>query len=503
VLDGGRWSTYAELGERAARLARALARRGIGPGARVAALLPNGRDFLELYFAAPLAGAILVPLNVRLPARDLANLLRHSGSSLLLAHPRFAETAAAAAGSLPVIWASEPGGPAPAGRETLDAAAEAAPEGPDPPGPLGEDSPAQIYYTSGTTGDPKGVVLTHRNVCTHALMALAEIGISDRDAWLHAAPMFHLADAWASFAVTWAGGRHVTAPSFDPEAVLGLLETAGITLTNLVPTMLHDLVARPGAARRRYPSLRLLLSGGAPIAPSLVRRVMEVFRCEYWQTYGLTETSPYLTISKPKAGLDALSEEARFWYRACTGRPLAGVELRVADEAGRDVPADRRTVGEILARGPTVTPGYWENPAATREAFREGWFRTGDLAVLDREGYVQIVDRKKDMIVTGGEKVYSVEVEAVLCGHPGVAEAAVVGVPNERWGEAVKAVVVRRKGAPVGERELIDWCRERLAGFQAPKTVDFVEALPRTGSGKVCKREVRDRCGKAGEKRGD
>ena len=498
ILCGGRWTTYAELGDRAGRLAAALARRGLEPGGRVAALLPNVRPFLDLYFAAPLARAILAPLNHRLSAGELAAILDHSGASLLVTHTRFArkaaEAARAAARPPRILWVGEPPCPPAEEGEGLEEAVsgETGDEGSDPRDDPAEGDPAHLYYTSGTTGSPKGVILTHRNVCTHALMAIAELSISDRDVWLHAAPMFHLADAWAAFAVTWAGGRHVMAPSFEPGAALSLMEEEGVTLTNLVPTMLHALVRHPGAADRRFPSLRLLLSGGAPIAPALVRSIMETFRCEYWQTYGLTETSPYLTISKPKAGFEDLPAEEAFRYRASTGRPLAGVELRVVDDEGREVPADRRAVGEIVVRGPTVTPGYWRNPEATAEAFRGGWFHTGDLAVRDPEGYVDIVDRRKDVIITGGEKVYSVEVEAVLCGHPGVSEAAVVGIPDEAWGESVKAVVVRAPGSTVGERELIEHCRSRLAHFKAPRSVDFAEFLPRTGSGKVCKRELRE-----------
>jgi acyl-CoA synthetase (AMP-forming)/AMP-acid ligase II len=220
---------------------------------------------------------------------------------------------------------------------------------------------------------------------------------------------------------------------------------------------------------------------------------MSVCPCEYWQTYGLTETSPYLTISKPKAAFDALSESERFRYRACTGRPLAGVELRVVDDSGFDVPPDRTTVGEIVARGPSVTPGYWKDPEATAAAFRDGWFRTGDLAVLDKEGYVDIVDRARDVIVTGGEKVFSVEVEKALCSHPAVAEVAVIGVPDEKWGEAVKAVVVLKAGCSATAADLIWHCKGLMAAFKAPKSVEFVGSLPKTGSGKICKREIRER----------
>jgi acyl-CoA synthetase (AMP-forming)/AMP-acid ligase II len=305
--------------------------------------------------------------------------------------------------------------------------------------------------------------------------------------------MFHLADAWATFAITLIGGRHVTVPRFDAAAVLDVFEREQITLTNLIPTMLGRLVDEPSAASRTYAGLRLLLSGGAPIAPELVRRIMDTFRCEYVQTYGMTETSPYLTVSVLKAHLRQLPDDERFRYQARTGRPFLTVELRVVDEYWRDVAADDTEVGEIVVRGDSVTRGYWNRPAETSAAFLDDWLRTGDLATIDDEGYVNIVDRRKDVILTGGENVYSTEVEYALAEHPGVREAAVIGVPDERWGEAVKAVVALREDHEADEASLIAHCKERLASFKVPKSVDFVEELPRTGSGKITKRPLRER----------
>lgn len=494
----GRDETYAVFAERVRRAAVAIAGEGAGRGARVAVLLPNGPEFLELYFAAPMAGAVLVPLNTRLAAQEIAAVLENAGASLLVFDARFDDLASEAAvlsrEKPRLVRAAGRGGERPAGgaADYESWAGSRVADCPCPADSGDEDGPAQLYYTSGTTGSPKGVVLTHRNVCHHAMMAASELALSDGDVWLHAAPMFHLADAWACFAVAWAGGRHVFAPRFDPGAVLDMVNDQGVTLTNLVPTMLNALVSHPGAAGRAYPSLRVVLSGGAPIAPALVRRIMDTFKCDYIQTYGLTETSPYLTMSKLKTSLEGLPEEERFWYKACTGRPLRGVNLRVVDESGRDVPADRETVGEIVVRGPSVTPGYWRNPGETEKAFVDGWFHTGDLAVMDREGYVNIVDRKKDVIITGGENVYSVEVENALLRHPSVFEAAVVAVPDDAWGEAVKAVVVLKPGCGAGAEDLIAFCREAVAAYKAPKSVDFVDMLPRTGSNKIDKRAVRE-----------
>ncbi len=497
VQCGGHTFTYEGFAERVSRLAAALRTEGVTKGCCVAALLPNCHRFLELYFAAPLAGGILVPLNHRLSPREIASIVGNAEPSLLVADARYKELAQKAlktAGCrIPTVWAAADGW-LPDGAleyEHLLASVQE-PISLRAPLEIRSQEPAQIYYTSGTTGKPKGVVLTHQNVWAHALMALAELGLSDRDAWLHAAPMFHLADAWACFALTAVGGRHVMAADFRPQSVLDIMENDGITLTNLIPTMLKTLVNHPGASERRFAALRLVLSGGAPISPELVRNVIETFKCDYYQTYGLTETSPFLTMSKLKASLERLPEDERFWYRASTGRPMIGVELRVVDESGNDVPADRKTVGEIAVRGPSVTPGYWRTPEQTRMAFRNGWFYTGDLAVMDAEGYVNIVDRKKDVIVTGGEQVFSVEVENALQEHPDVLEAAVFAVPDDKWGEAVKALVVLRADGRVAAQDLIDFCRQRLATYKAPKTVEFVSELAKTGSHKVDKRRIRD-----------
>ena len=492
VGDDGRTLSYAELGTRVDALAHRLIELGAAPGDRVAVLLPNGLAYLESYFAAAGAGLILVPLNTRLTATELGFILRDSGSTLLLADPALADLACAALSEAPevgrIVWAGaipeQRGGapgttwPEPTGRRF---AAVTTPM----------DGVAHLYYTSGTTGPPKGVMLTHRNVWVHAMAAIAELDLKEADVWGHVAPMFHLADAWATFAITWAGGRHVMVPRFEPGEVLATLEREAITITNLVPTMLNLMVKHPAARDRRYPRLRRILSGGAPIAPAVVEAIINVFGCEYVQTYGMTETSPYLTLSLLKHHLRALPPAGQLRYQAKTGRPFLSVELRVVDDSGAPVPADECAVGEIQVRGETVTPGYWRRPDATAAAFTpDGWLRTGDLAVIDSEGYVSIVDRMKDMIITGGEKVYSTEVEAVLYQHPGILEAAVYGSADDTWGEVVSAAVVPRDGARLTEAEVVEFCRPLLAGFKLPRRVRFLAELPKTGSGKILKRAL-------------
>jgi fatty-acyl-CoA synthase len=345
-------------------------------------------------------------------------------------------------------------------------------------------------------------MLTHRNVCVHAAWAASELGLRAQDVWGHFAPMFHLADAWATFAITAVGGRHVMCGRFGADEALALVERHGITTSNLIPTMLAAMVAHGDVRRRDLGSLRVILSGGAPIAPELVRRIVERLGCDYIQTYGMTETSPYLTVSILAPHLEALPFEERLRIKARTGRPFGGVELKVVDDAGEAVPCDDRAVGEIWVRGPTVTPGYWNRPDATAAAFADGWLKTGDLATIDAEGYVNIVDRKKDMIITGGENVYSTEVENALYEHPAVLEAAAFGLKDATWGEIVAAAIVLAPGRPADAAEISTHCRARLAGFKIPRRVFFLDALPKTGSGKISKKELRgmfDGAGEAGD----
>jgi len=442
----------------------------------VSILAWNGLEYLEAYFAAAGIGAILNPLNARLAPREIGEVLAACGSRVLIVDPDLGRHAG---NEIRIGAEYEAELERNAGELVAVDSADA--------------DVAHLYFTSGTTGLPKGVMLTQRNVCAHAQGAIDELGLSAGDTWAHIAPMFHLADAWATFAITQVGGVHAMLPRFEPEAALALIERERVTITNLVPTMLNLMTRHPRAKEFDTASLRMILSGGAPIAPALVREIVELFGCEYVQTYGMTETSPYLTLSLLKEHLKTLPPDEQLAIRCKTGRAFKTVELKVVDEHGREVARDDHAVGEILARGETVTPGYWNDPEATRAAFDDGWLRTGDLAVVDAEGYLTIVDRKKDMILTGGENVYSIEVENALHAHPGVMEAAVFGARDEVLGEIVKAAVVLKPGARASADELRTFCRERLAGYKVPRAVEFFDALPRTGSGKIAKRSLRDR----------
>lgn len=506
IICGNRRWTYEEFFGRVSRFSEYLKGMGIVRGDRVAILHPNCHCFLEVYYAIALRGAAAVPLNYRLATGELAVIMNDAGAKALVADPRFAQTVDQIRTALPtvrkIIWTGDKTGEFTDG--DLDLRYEEIVAGAGAPVSevdVAETEIAQIYYTSGTTGRPKGVMLTHKNVMVHALGTIAELHLTDRDVWLHAAPLFHLADAWATWAITWVGGTHVLVGEFDPPAVLAAMEREKVTLTNMIPTMLNMLINDSRVKSYDYRHLRVLLSGGAPIAPEVVRRIVETFQCDYIQTYGMTETSPYLTLSILKEHLLQRSPEEQLRFKSKTGREFIAVELKVVTDKGSEIRRDEKEVGEIIVRGDTVTPGYWQLPEETARAIKGGWLHTGDMAVMDEEGYVTIVDRRKDMIVTGGENVYSTEVENALYLHPAILECAVVGVPDEKWGEAVQGIVVLKPAAQATEEELIRFCKERIARYKAPKSIDFISALPKTGSGKIEKKKLRDRYWPDGEKK--
>lgn len=497
--------TYQAFACRVNSLAHTLNGMGIGKDDKLAVLLPNCHYFLEVYYAAALLGAVAVPLNFRLSPREISFILNDSESKALIADPMFSATVSAARRdegcSLPVIWTARTESARSDGDFDYEEAIERNTGLPQLESPAQPEDCAQIYYTSGTTGRPKGVMLSHKNVYLHALGTVAELNLADRDVWIHAAPLFHLADAWATWAITLVGGTHVLVREFNAQAVLEIFEREKATITNLIPTMLNLMVNHPNAGKYDYSSLRVLLSGGAPIAPEVVRKIVDTFKCDYIQTYGMTETSPYLTLSLLKEHLKSLPKAEQLCFKAKTGREFIAVELKVVNDHGEEVAPDEKEVGEIIVRGDTVTKGYWKLPEETAKAFRNGWLYTGDMAVIDTEGYVTIVDRKKDMILTGGENVYSTEVEHVLYLHPTVLECAVVGIPDDKWGEAVKGIVVLKAGHAATEDELISFCKERIARYKAPKSLDFISALPKTGSGKIEKKKLRDRYWQGTEKK--
>jgi acyl-CoA synthetase (AMP-forming)/AMP-acid ligase II len=503
VCGSERW-TYEEFYDRLGRLSQGLKEFGVKKDDKIAILHPNCHYFLEAYYGITQIGAISVPINYRLSPKEIAFILQDSESKVLIADPMFREQIDSIRAEIQriekIIWTGKGGG-----KETRDlnyekVLSQTNADAMNPPRIRSEDV-AQIYYTSGTTGRPKGVMLSHQNVTTHALGTIAEIHLTDRDVWIHVAPLFHLADAWATWAVTWVGGTHVLVKEFDAKVVLETMEKEKVTLTNLIPTMLNLMVNHPEVGKFDYSSLRVLLSGGAPIAPEVVRKIVETFKCDYIQTYGMTETSPYLTLSILKEHLDQLPYEDRLRFKSKTGREFVGVELKVVNDRGEEVKKDEKEVGEIIVKGDIVTRGYWKLPEETAKSIKDGWLYTGDMAVMDGEGYVTIVDRKKDMILTGGENVYSTEVENILYMHPAILECAVIGIPDQKWGEAVKGIVVLKSGQEATEQEIIHFCKEKIAHYKAPKSIDFMGALPRTGSGKIHKKDLRDKYWEGYEKK--
>ena len=473
--------TYKQFGCRVGKLANSLLKYGIAKDENVTILHKNCHYFLESYFGVNHTGAALVPMNCHLSANELAFILKDSETRLIISERGFSKKVDEAIKKLKqdikIIWT---------GKDFEDFISSASTSLPSVD--IRDDDIAQIYYTSGTTGRPKGVILSHKNVYFHAKFTIDELNLKDSDVWLHAAPMFHLADAWATWAITMVGGSLILESDFYPKKVCKAIEKQKVTLTNMIPTMYYRLVNYPEVDKYNYSSLRVLLSGGAPISPNLVKRIIDAFKCDYIQTYGLTETSPFLTMSILKDHLRLLPYEKQLKYKSTTGRKVNGVELKVVKNNGEEVESNNKEVGEIIVRGETITKGYWKLPQESKKAFKNGWLYTGDMAVIDKEGYVTIVDRKDDMIITGGENVYSVEVENVLYTHPAVLEAAVIGIPDEEWGEIVKAIIVIKDKKKATEKEIIEFCKERIAAYKVPKQVEFKECLPKLGSGKICKK---------------
>jgi acyl-CoA synthetase (AMP-forming)/AMP-acid ligase II len=376
-------------------------------------------------------------------------------------------------------------GPAPEGM--LDYETLLAKAGPVEDALRGGEDLAGVFYTGGTTGTPKGVMLSHRGLYMNSICVIAEGGLSSHCVGMHVAPMFHLADGAVMNAMFAQGGTHVMIPRFDPVEVLKTIQDEGITDGLLVPTMIQMLIDHPDIGRYKLDHFRNMIYGASPISEGVLNRAMKALpSAGFTQFYGMTELSPCTTILTQDMHREAGRAKGR--HRGA-GRAMIGCEVRIVDPEGREVP--RGEVGEVTSRGPSVMLGYWNKPAETAAALRDGWMFTGDGGRMDEDGFVYIVDRMKDMIVTGGENVYSIEVERVISTHPAVATCAVIGVPDEQWGETVHAVIVKRPGAEVGEREIIDHCKAHSAGYKCPRQVSFAEALPLSGAGKVLKTQLR------------
>ena len=492
VVDGDLRLTYSQFGERVDRWSAALAALGVRRGDRVAYIAPNTHANLEGYYAVPQMGAVIVPCNYRLTADDFAYMIEHSGSKVVCAHPDQMGAVDQVRQRLPDSIGYVALEDARDGWLDYEQLLAAAP--PQPPAvAIDERDLLSINYTSGTTSRPKGVMITHRNAYMNAVGTLVHLPMRPRDRYLWTLPMFH-ANGWTfTWIVTAVGATHICLSKVEPARVYDLIRRERVSMLCAAPTVLISLANADPAVRAGAPRGVHVVTAGAPPAAATIRTVEEELGWTVTQVYGLTETSPFITVCEPRPEHDALSSGERARIKARQGVELiTSGELRVVTPDDVDVPRDGATLGEIVARGNVVMAGYYRDPEATAAAIRNGWFHTGDAAVVHADGYVEIRDRIKDVIISGGENISSVEVEATLLAHPAVMEVGVVGLPHERWGEAPYAFVVLKPGASTSPDELRAYCREKLAHFKVPHGFTFVPELPRTATGKIQKFVLRN-----------
>jgi long-chain acyl-CoA synthetase len=483
TIFGERRRTWRETADRVAHLAGGLRAMGLGEGDRVAILALNSDRYFELLFAVPAAGGIAVPLNTRLAPPEIAYMLDDSGASLLFIDGAMAPTLAALRdlmGPLRHVIALDDM-PVPDGVRQFETLLDAEPLG---EAAVRDDDVAGIYYTGGTTGVSKGVMLTHRNLVTNAANIIHAVGYAGDSIYLHAAPMFHLADGASTLSVTMLAGTHVFIPRFDPAAVAAAIARERVTNTLLVPSMINALVNFPELDRYDLSSLKMVPFGASPMPDAVLERAVATLPgCRFLHVYGMTEAAPLATALEPG---DALLPGRS---KSC-GKAALLTEIRIADTDDNQVP--HGVVGEVQVRGPNVMLGYWNKSEQTATALRGGWYHSGDGGFIDADGYLYIVDRLKDMIISGGENIYSAEVENAILTLEGVGEAAVIGVPDDKWGEAVHAIVVPRAGRNVTETQVIAHCRQLIAHYKCPRSVAIRETpLPLSGAGKVLKTELR------------
>lgn len=487
VVDGDLRLTYAQFGDRCDRWSSALQHLGVQQGDRVAYIAPNTHAQLESFYAVPQLGAVLVPINYRLTADDFTYIIGHSGASVVCAHSDYLETVDEIRPALPGVrhfvalegerdgWLSY---------ENL--IAQTSPDFIRPE--VGETDLLTINYTSGTTSRPKGVMITHRNAYMNTVGTLIHVHMTPSDRYLWTLPMFH-ANGWTFvWTVTAVGATHICLRRVEPARVFSAIADERVTMLCAAPTVLISIANSSEELRRQArPGVRVL-TAGAPPAAATIERIEGDLAWEITQVYGLTETAPFITVCEPRAEHAVLSPQERATVKARQGVELVSSgELLVVDESGHEVPHDGTSLGEIVVRGNVVMQGYYNDPEATRKAMGDGWFHTGDAAVVHRDGYVEIRDRIKDVIISGGENISSVEVEGILLRHPAVQEVAVVGLSDERWGEAPHAFVVCKPGHSTTEDELRQFARDNMAHFKVPQTFTFVDELPKTATGKIQK----------------
>ena len=494
VVAGDREFTYSEFANRCERLATGLAAEGIQPGDRVAYLSFNNNELLEGYYGVVQARAIVMPLNVRLSPVELVNILNHSGARMLIFENDF----------LPLVEQLRPACRQIQRYVTINEKTAAAdltydellangrPDRADI-FQIDENSIAELFYTSGSTGTPKGVTLSHRTLYLHALSVACLFTEIETLVDLHTIPLFH-ANGWGRpQCSTMLGVKQVMVRRFEPTGVFKLIEKHRATDMSLVPTMANAMLNAPDIGQHDLSSMRHIMIGGAAASPELIERMEKAFHCDCFSGYGLTETSPVLTSARRKREIDDTGTE-RYRRHAMAGWPVPGVRIRVVDGDMNDVPRDMQTIGEVVAMGDHVMEGYFKEPEATAAVMSGPWFHTGDMAVWDEDGYIHIVDRKKEIIISGGENISSLEVEKAIFAHPEVFECAVVAAPHEKWGEVPVAVVVRKPGSELTGEALLEFLQTRLGKFKLPRVVEFSdEPLPKTGTGKIRKLVLRER----------
>jgi len=490
VIDGNVEYSFAQFNERVNRLGNAILAMGVIEGDRIAVLNHNCHQYIELYFASAKIGAPMVPLSYRYNPSELTYVIKDSGAKIIFFGKEYAPAIEAMEGSATTVEHFVCiDGPIPGAKnyeEILSAASTL-----EPISETSEEDVAILGYTGGTTGKPKGVMTTHRNIITSCYNTALERGLSTDDIFLNVQPVFHAGGANSMFAFAFMGATNVfisSAGSID--AILGSVEEHQITDLGLVPTLIMSLLENPNFEKYDLKSLKAIYYGAAPIAVEPLKRMIKLMKCKLSQTYGLTETFVPISILKPEDHvLEGNAEDRQ--RMAAAGRAVMGVKVKIVDEQGQEV--ETGAIGEIVVKGENVMKGYWNQPELTKEVLKDGWLHTGDMGRMDALGYLYIVDRKKEMIISGGENIYAKEVEDVLFSHPSVAQAVVIGVPDDKWGEAVKGLVIKKNGAEVSEDELIDFCKNRLSSYKKPKSIEFMDSFPKSTVGKVLKRELRQK----------